>query len=143
MLARGHGRIVNVSSSAGLAAIPMLSAYAVSKTALYRLSENLAAETRGHGVMVFAINPGLVRTAMSQSALSCGEPRIEQWFTRAFASQHDVSTESAATLVTYLASGAADVLSGRNIFATKDVTQMVAQAAEIEECDLYVLRERE
>jgi len=30
MLAQGHGRIVNVSGSAGLAAIPMLSAYAVS-----------------------------------------------------------------------------------------------------------------
>jgi NAD(P)-dependent dehydrogenase (short-subunit alcohol dehydrogenase family) len=143
MLGRGHGRIVNVSSSAGLAAIPMLSAYAVSKTALYRLSENLAAETRGHGVMVFAVNPGLVRTAMSESALSCGEPSIEQWFTDAFASQHDVSAESAATLVTYLASGAADILSGRNIFVAKDVMQMVARAAEIEEHDLYVLRERE
>jgi 3-oxoacyl-[acyl-carrier protein] reductase len=69
MLARGHGRIVNVSSGAGFAAIPMLSAYVMSKTALYRLSENLAAETRGHGVMVFAIDPGLVRTAMSESAL--------------------------------------------------------------------------
>jgi NAD(P)-dependent dehydrogenase (short-subunit alcohol dehydrogenase family) len=143
MLARGHGRIVNVSSSVGLAAVPMLSAYAVSKTALYRFSENLAAETRGHEVMVFAVNPGLVRTAMSESALSCGEPSIEQWFTDAFARQDDVSAESAATLVAYLASGAADVLSGRNIFATKDVTQMVARAAEIEERDLYVLRERE
>jgi len=143
MLARGHGRIINISSSAGLAAIPMLSAYAVSKTALYRLSENLAAETRGHGVMVFAVNPGLVRTAMSESALSCGEPSIEQWFSDAFASQDDVSAESAAALVTYLASGAADVLSGRNIFATKDVTQMVARAAEIDEHDLYVLRERD
>jgi NAD(P)-dependent dehydrogenase (short-subunit alcohol dehydrogenase family) len=76
MLARGRGRIVNVSSGVGLAAIPMLSAYVVSKTALYRLSENLAAETRGHGVMVFAIDPGLVRTATSESALSCGEPSI-------------------------------------------------------------------
>jgi NAD(P)-dependent dehydrogenase (short-subunit alcohol dehydrogenase family) len=143
MLARGHGRIVNVSSGAGLAAIPMLSAYAVSKTALYRLSENLAAETRGHGVMVFAINPGLVRTAMSESALSCGEPSIEQWFKDAFASQEDVSTESAAALIVYLASGAADVLSGRYIFATEDVAQMVARADEIEHRDLYVLRERQ
>jgi short-subunit dehydrogenase len=97
MLARGHGRIVNVSSSVGLSAIPMVSAYVVSKTALYRLSENLAAETRGHGVMVFV----------------------------------------------YLASGAADVLSGRNIDVSNDVAQMVARAAEIEEHDLYVLRERE
>ena len=143
MLARGHGRIVNVSSGAGLEAIPMLSAYAVSKTALYRLSENLATETRGHGVMVFTIVPGLVRTAMTESALSCSEPSIQQWFTDAFTHQDDVSTESAATLVVYLASGAADVLSGRNIFATDDVAQMVARADEIEEHDLYVLRERE
>jgi 3-oxoacyl-[acyl-carrier protein] reductase len=34
MLARGQGRIVNISSGAGLAAIPMLSAYVVSKTVL-------------------------------------------------------------------------------------------------------------
>ena len=142
MLSRGQGRIVNLSSGAGLAAIPMLSAYAVSKAALYRLSENLAAETRGHGVVVFAINPGLVRTALSESALSCGEPSIEQWFTDAFANQEDVSPESAATLVVYLASGAADVLSGRYIFATDDVAQIVARADEIEKHDLYVLRER-
>jgi len=143
MLARGHGRIVNVSSGAGFAAIPMLSAYVVSKTALYRLSENLAAETRGYGVMVFAIDPGLVRTAISESALSCGEPSIEQWFSGAFANQQDVSPESAATLVVYLACGAADVLSGRNINVSDDVAQMAARAAEIEERDLYVLRERQ
>ena len=143
MLARGHGRIVNVASGVGFAAIPMLSAYVVSKTALYRLSENLAAETRGHGVVVFAIDPGLVRTAISESALSCGEPSIEQWFTDAFARQQDVAPQSAATLVAYLASGAADVLSGRNIDISDDVAQMVARAAEIEERDLYVLRERQ
>jgi NAD(P)-dependent dehydrogenase (short-subunit alcohol dehydrogenase family) len=49
MLSRRRGRIVNVSSGAGFAAWPMLSAYVVSKAALFRLSENLAAETRGHG----------------------------------------------------------------------------------------------
>jgi 3-oxoacyl-[acyl-carrier protein] reductase len=143
MLARGHGRIVNVSSGAGFAAIPMLSAYAVSKTALYRLSENLAAETRGHRVTVFAVDPGLVRTAISESALSCGEPSVEQWFTGAFANREDVPAEWAATLVIYLASGAADALSGRNIDVSDDAEQMVARAAEIEEHDLYVLRERE
>jgi NAD(P)-dependent dehydrogenase (short-subunit alcohol dehydrogenase family) len=142
MLARGQGRIVNVCGSVGLAAIPMLSAYVVSKTALYRLSENLAAETRGHGVAVFAIDPGLVRTAISESALSCGEPSVEQWFTGAFAHQEDVPADSAATLVACLASGAADVLSGRNLDVSGDVAQMVTRAAEIEERDLYVLRER-
>lgn len=143
MLSRGRGRIVNVSSGAGFEAWPMLSAYVVSKAALYRLSENLAAETRGQGVAVFAISPGLVRTAMSESGLSCGEPSIEQTFTDWFANKEDVPADVAATLVVYLASGAADVLSGRNLDVSDDVAQMVARAAEIEEHDLYVLRQRE
>jgi NAD(P)-dependent dehydrogenase (short-subunit alcohol dehydrogenase family) len=141
--AGGHGRIINISSGAGFAAFPMLSAYVVSKAALYRLSENLAAETRGRGVMVFAINPGLVRTAMSEWGLSCGEPGVEQFFENAFASKDDTPADAAAALVAYLASGAADALSGRNIDVSDNVAQMVARAAEIEEHDLYVMRERE
>ena len=120
----------------------MLSAYVVSKTPLYRLSENLAAETRRHGVTVFTIIPGLVRTAISESALSCGEPSIEQWFKDAFANQQDVSPESAANLVVHIAAGAADARSGRYIHATGDLAQMIARAGEITEDDLYVLRGR-
>jgi len=40
-------------------------------------------------------------------------------------------------------SRAAEVLSRRNILANGDVAQMAAWAAEIEQHDLYVLRERE
>jgi NAD(P)-dependent dehydrogenase (short-subunit alcohol dehydrogenase family) len=143
MLARGRGRIVNVSSGAGFAAWPMVSAYAVSKAALFRLSENLAAETRGQGVHVFAIDPGLVRTAMSEGALSCGNPTVEQTFQNWFASGADVPPERAARLVAYLASGKADVLSGRYISVNADVRQMVANVSDIDERDLYVLRQRE
>jgi len=35
--------------------------------------------------MVFAIDPGLVRTGMSESGLTCGEPSIEEFFKDAFA----------------------------------------------------------
>lgn len=143
MLGRGCGRIVNISSGAGFQAWPMASAYVVSKAALYRLSENIAAETRGRGVSVFAISPGFVRTAMNDWCLSCGEPSIEQEFAALYATDDDVPAEAPAALVAYLASGAADILSGRNLDITDDVAQMVTRAAEIEEHDLYVLRERE
>jgi 3-oxoacyl-[acyl-carrier protein] reductase len=49
MLARGHGRIVNVSSGVGFVAIPMLSAYVVSKTVLYRLNRKSLAPAAGSG----------------------------------------------------------------------------------------------
>src|SRR5215831_4084650 len=142
MLARGHGRIVNVSSAAGFEAWPMLSAYAVSKAALYRLSENIAAETRGQGVAVFAISPGFVRTEMTEHGLTCGDPSIEQQYADWFAKHEDVPAQMSANLVVHLASGAADVLSGRNIDVSDDVAQMVARAAEIQENDLYVMRQR-
>ena len=140
MITRGHGRIINVSTSAALAAVPMLSAYVVSKTALYRFSENLAAETRAQGVMVFCVTPGLVRTAMSESAQSCGEPTIEQWFSKAFADEKDVPADVPAGRVVYLASGAAEALTVRAIPMSDDVEAMVTRVTEIEEQDLYVLK---
>jgi hypothetical protein len=49
MLARGRPRADHqrLPSGVGFAPIPMVSAYVVSKTALYWLSENLAAERAG------------------------------------------------------------------------------------------------
>lgn len=66
-----------------------------------------------------------------------------QWFADAFASQEAVSADPAAALVVRLASGAADALSGRYICAAEDVAQMASRAEEIDQHDLYVLRQRE
>jgi NAD(P)-dependent dehydrogenase (short-subunit alcohol dehydrogenase family) len=75
MISRGVGRIVNVASGAGTFAIPYLGAYVTSKTALIRLTEILAAEAAEHGVKVFAIEPGTVRTDMAEYALGSEEGR--------------------------------------------------------------------
>jgi NAD(P)-dependent dehydrogenase (short-subunit alcohol dehydrogenase family) len=71
MLARRWGRIVMVSS--GTASFDNgvfggAPGYSLSKTALNALAVMLAAETCGTGVLVNAVNPGLVRTAMSPDA---------------------------------------------------------------------------
>ncbi len=63
--------MVNISSgtgsfSNGIAA--MCPAYSVSKTSLNALTVMLAEETRETGVLVNAINPGLVRTRMRPTA---------------------------------------------------------------------------
>ena len=65
MTGRGHGRIVNVASGAGIEGPPFVSAYVVSKAAVIRLSEELAMETEQYGVAVFAIDPGWMLTAMT------------------------------------------------------------------------------
>jgi NAD(P)-dependent dehydrogenase (short-subunit alcohol dehydrogenase family) len=114
MIERQRGRIINVASGAGTFSIPYLSAYVTSKTALIRLTEVLADELRPHGVVVFAIEPGTVRTAMSEQAMhSESGKRWLPWMQRIFDEGRDVSAEQSAELILYLASGQADALSGR------------------------------
>jgi len=143
MTSRRRGRIINVASGAGTVPIPNLSAYAVSKAALIRFTEILAAETREHGVSVFAIEPGTMRSQMTESAMSSPEGRKWlPWVAKIFEAGREVSPDEAAALVRKLASGKSDHLSGRFIAVGDDVAAMTERVKEIERDDLYTLRLR-
>jgi NAD(P)-dependent dehydrogenase (short-subunit alcohol dehydrogenase family) len=129
MIDRGGGRIVNVASGAGTIPIPYLGAYVTSKTALIRLTEVLALEAESHGVKVWAIEPGTVRTAMAEDALkSAASRRWLPWFSDIFTRGDDVPPERAARLVVTLASGRADALSGRFFTINDDVLGLAERA---------------
>jgi NAD(P)-dependent dehydrogenase (short-subunit alcohol dehydrogenase family) len=137
MVKRGSGRILNMASGAGTFPIPDMSAYVASKTALIRLSEQLAMEMKPHGVSVFAIRPGVVRTAMVEEARG-SVPLIQKILDEG----QDVTPETVAELVVFLASGKADRLSGRLFSINDDPEEMVRRAEEAERDNLYVLRSR-
>lgn len=66
MLARGSGRIVNVSSMAAAAAGPGMSVYAASKAGLSHFTEGLRLDLRGSGVGVTLVEIGPVSTEMME-----------------------------------------------------------------------------
>jgi NAD(P)-dependent dehydrogenase (short-subunit alcohol dehydrogenase family) len=141
MIARGGGRIVNVASGAGTFAIPYLGAYVTSKTALIRFTEILALEARSHGIKVFAIEPGTVRTNMVDSVLDSEEgQRWLPWLGDIFKRGDDVPTDQAADLVVLLASGRADALSGRFFTIKDDVVGLAERAGHESLGDLQMLR---
>jgi NAD(P)-dependent dehydrogenase (short-subunit alcohol dehydrogenase family) len=130
MLKRGRGRIVNVAS--GAAYLPMSggdAAYAASKSALHRFSEVLARELEPHGIPVFSISPGLVRTDMTAAWFSDDAP----W----------TPPEAAPTLVRKLASGRYDALSGRYLHAEHDdLDELLGRIDEVRANDLNAIRLR-
>ena len=72
MIAKQHGGILNVSSSAGFLPIPGDAVYAATKAYVTSFSEALRAELRGTGVSVCALCPGPVRTQFQEVARRLG-----------------------------------------------------------------------
>lgn len=64
MVERRWGRIVNVSSISGALGSPRMASYCASKWGLNGLTQSMAEEFRGAGVMVCAVLPGSVDTDM-------------------------------------------------------------------------------
>ncbi len=62
MVPRGSGYLLNVSSIASFQPAPKLAVYAATKAYVTHLTESLHEETRGTGVKVTALCPGLTRT---------------------------------------------------------------------------------
>jgi NAD(P)-dependent dehydrogenase (short-subunit alcohol dehydrogenase family) len=69
MRERGSGTIVNVTSTAGIAAPPLGGYYAASKFALEALSEALHLEVGHFGVRVLVIEPGVIETRFGVNVL--------------------------------------------------------------------------
>jgi 3-oxoacyl-[acyl-carrier protein] reductase len=136
MLARGSGRIVNLSSNAAFypledESVPIFSAYLASKAAVIRFSEALASEVRAAGVSVFAISPGMVKSEMTAAIFA------DQWEDPEIWSPPELTAE----LIEFINTGAIDEISGRYIHASSDDWKSFPkQTAEILSNDLHALR---
>ena len=99
MIAAGRGgHLVNVSSAAGLVALPWHAAYSASKYGLRGLSEVLRFDLARHRIGVSVVVPGAVKTPLVQSVQIAGvdrdDPRVQKWTNRF--SGHAVSPEHVA-----------------------------------------------
>jgi len=140
MIARKQGRIVNIASGAGARMLPYYSAYVTSKTALIRFSECLAAEVKPHGVSVFAMAPGTVRTAMTEQSLHSYEGKTWlPWFRRIFDAGEDLPPERPAALLLALASGEWDSLSGLYLDPFDDLARIAEDISRARSNTLYSL----
>jgi NAD(P)-dependent dehydrogenase (short-subunit alcohol dehydrogenase family) len=139
LIAAGGGRIVNISSMAAGWRMPYATSYSCGKAAMLRLTESMAVEAAEFGIAVFAMAPGLVRTALSD-ALRTTEA-MTYMDRRGYAvSTSFVDPAAAAGLAARLVSGAADRLTGRFLTVDDDLDELVAAADDIERRDLLTLR---
>ncbi|MBZ9938400.1 SDR family NAD(P)-dependent oxidoreductase [Mesorhizobium sp. BR1-1-16] len=121
MLTRGSGRIVNLVGGGTGTSFPNGSGYASSKAGIMRFTECLDDTTKAGGVRAFAVDPGLVRTAMTELQLNSDAgkahmPNIQKLFDDGI----NVPPSRAAALIADIAAGRFDALAGRMLRGVDD-----------------------
>jgi NAD(P)-dependent dehydrogenase (short-subunit alcohol dehydrogenase family) len=119
------------------------SGYGAAQAALVRLAESLGRELSGEGIPVYAVNPGLVPTALIHHLLD--SPEARRWlprFTEAFAEGKEVGPEVAAAMVAWLVEHRPPELNGRVVAAPQSPEFLATRLARIQAEDLNRLRLR-
>jgi 3-oxoacyl-[acyl-carrier protein] reductase len=122
-LEAARGAVVAFAGGGATSPQPRYDAYATSKAAVVRLSENLALELCERGVRVNAVSPGFVATDIHAATLRAG-PRLagEEYFadTERQLDTGAVPARRAAELTAFLLDDAASGITGRTISAQWD-----------------------
>jgi NAD(P)-dependent dehydrogenase (short-subunit alcohol dehydrogenase family) len=143
-LEAARGAVVTFAGGGATSPQPRYDAYATSKAAVARLTENLALELAPRGVRVNAVSPGFVATSIHAATLAAGPELAGEEYFAETSSKLDggaVPARRAAELTAFLLSDSARGIAGKLISAPWDPWQEEAFRRRLrEEPDLATIR---
>lgn len=114
MIRQSYGRIINMSSQAGFAALPEESVYCMTKAGIAHLTKCLAVEWGRHNITVNAVAPTFIHTPGTEGALA--EPAFHADVVERIAALHRIGEPmDVAGAVVFLASPAASLITGHTM----------------------------
>ena len=138
-------KIINFSGGGAFSPFPNYSAYAVSKAAVVRFSENLATELKDLGITVNCVAPGFVATALHEATLKAGKEKAGKHYdvTIEKLKKGSVPIDTPVNCVKFLISDESNDLTGKTISANFDSWNsdtFKKAIKELNSSDLYALR---
>ena len=114
MIRQKYGRIINLSSQAGFAALPGEAIYCMTKAGISHLTKCLAVEWGKHNITVNAVAPTFISTPGTDQALS--DPKFRADVLERIAGLHKIGQPNdVAGAVVFLASPSAAMITGDTI----------------------------
>jgi NAD(P)-dependent dehydrogenase (short-subunit alcohol dehydrogenase family) len=114
LIARGAGKVINVSSMLAAVGLAGYSVYSATKGGIIAFTRALGVEWARHNIQVNAIAPGWFDTEMSAPAWQ--QARVAEWLVRDIPARRIGRPEEIGPLAVYLASNASDFMTGQTIF---------------------------
>ncbi|WP_049890179.1 SDR family oxidoreductase [Natronorubrum sulfidifaciens] len=122
MVEADGGRIINLSSVAGLEGSGEFVTYCGTKGAVRLLTYAMAAKLGPDGVRVNAIHPGLIETTMTTDDFPIMGTDAEEGFLQAIPSRRAGQPEDVADAALYLASDLSDYVTGESLVVDGGMT---------------------
>src|SRR5512135_3661213 len=113
MIARRSGKIINIASLMSELARPTVVPYTAAKGGVRQLTRGMAVELAPHNIQVNAIAPGYFATEMNRALID--NPEFDAWVRKRTPAGRWGQPDEIAGLAIFLASAAADYITGQMI----------------------------
>lgn len=120
MIARGHGKIINIASVQSELARPGIAPYTAAKGAVRNLTRGMATDWARHGLQVNAIAPGYFRTPLNQALVD--NPDFSAWLAGRTPAGRWGEVRELIGAAVFLASDASSFVNGHTLFVDGGIT---------------------
>ncbi len=114
MMARRHGKIINIGSIAGHISRQNIVPYSASKGAVHLMTRGLAVEWGGYNIQVNAIAPGIIETDMTDGMRN--DPEFVAWSKSRIPAGRWGKPDDLVGAAVFLASAASNYVTGHVLF---------------------------
>ncbi|MEU5028435.1 SDR family oxidoreductase [Streptomyces milbemycinicus] len=123
MTERGHGKIVNICSLQSEVVRPGIAPYAATKGALKMLTKGMCADWGPYGIQVNGLGPGYIETELTRPLVE--DEKFSTWVRGRTPAGRWGRTEDLVGALLYLASPAADFVSGQILYVDGGMTSVL------------------
>ena len=123
MIARGHGKIINVLSVQNKLVRGTTAPYAAAKAGLGNLGQVMCAEWAAYGIQVNGLAPGYITTDLNAALLA--DDGMREWVTNRTPARRWGTPDDLAGPAVWLASSASDFVNGQVIYVDGGMTAVI------------------